>query len=136
MNEISLMKMEDALEKAKWKYCGVGQWLDPQTDTTLPSVTAFKVMTQRASRIKILKSSLKNSAPNILLCSDWRGITKEIRKQLKPHGLTIKLRNRKWSEYVIVEVAKIPPPKPVKCPDCGLMSDDNRCCANDESLWK
>lgn len=27
-------------------------------------------------------------------------------------------------------------PPPVKCDDCGLMSDDPRCCINDQDLWK
>ena len=31
---------------------------------------------------------------------------------------------------------KLAPEPPVKCPDCGLMSNDNRCCQNDEDLWK
>ena len=135
--ELQLCQWEDALEKAKWNYLGSGFWMDPQTETRLATSLAYKVMTQRANRIRILKSLPKSKPPKLILCSDWQELTKEMRKQLKPHGLTVKVRTkRQWCDSVAVEVSRIPPPKPVKCPDCGLMSNDQRCCQNDQDLWK
>jgi len=135
--ELQLCQWEDALEKAKWRYLGSGFWMDPQTETRLSTTIAYKVLTQREKRIRILKSLPKPKTPKLILCSDWKGITRELRKQLSPHGLTVKIHTkRQWSDCVAVEVSKIPPPKPVKCLDCGLMSNDSRCCQNDEELWK
>lgn len=75
--------------------------------------------------------------PNFILCSEYREIAKELRRQLKPYGLTVKFRSsREWCDQIAVEVSKLPPPAPVKCGDCGLMSNDPRCCQNDQDLWK
>lgn len=39
-------------------------------------------------------------------------------------------------ERVEKHIEAITPKPPVKCFECGLMSDDPRCCQNDEDLWK
>ena len=74
--------------------------------------------------------------PKLILCSEHREIAKELRRQLKSYGLTVKFKSRREDDQITVEVSKLPPPTPVKCPDCGLMSNDSRCCQNDQDLWK
>lgn len=54
---------------------------------------------------------------NLVLCSDWRNIAKELRKQLKPHGLTVKFKTRlSWSDLIEVKVSELPTPKYMDVP--------------------
>lgn len=41
-------------------------------------------------------------------------------------------------ELVRIEshIERLTPKPAVKCDECGLMSDDPRCCQNDQDLWK
>ena len=44
----------------------------------------------------------------LVLTDDWRGVAKELRKQLKPFGLTVKTyTDRQWGDMVDWEVTKI-----------------------------
>ena len=46
--------------------------------------------------------------PRLVLTTDWWGIAKELRKQLKPLGFTVKTRTRReWGDMVDWEVTKI-----------------------------
>lgn len=60
ITESQLMKMEDALEKAEWRYIGSGIWIDPVTEEVLPSSKAYTQMTERA---KVLNSLPKVQPP-------------------------------------------------------------------------
>ena len=60
----------------------------------------------RASNPPIVKR--KPRKPRLVLTDDWGGIAKELRKQLKPFGLTVRTRtHREWGDMVDWEVRKI-----------------------------
>jgi|SRR6185503_7908842 len=47
-------------------------------------------------------------SPKLILCSDWLSLGKEIRKQLKPYGLTLKFKSKKeWCDAIAVKINKI-----------------------------
>ena len=77
----------DALCRAGWSYLGCDEWRDPQTNEKHMMVSAYKVMMQRAK-----PTAPKTRKPRLIHWQDWMGIAQELRKQLKPYGLTIKTR--------------------------------------------
>jgi hypothetical protein len=45
----------------------------------------------------------------LIMCDDWRGIAKELRRQLKAYGLTVKTHTkREWSDQVQWVVEELP----------------------------
>lgn len=70
MTELQLMKMEDALEKAKWRYLGTGVWNDPVTGEDLPSSKAYVVMTERAKAKKALPTMQPPKAEELFVMWD------------------------------------------------------------------
>ena len=40
------------------------------------------------------------------ICSDWRSLGKELRKQLKPYGLTVKFKTYKDDNVVKVKISE------------------------------
>lgn len=100
----------DALCKSGWLYLGCDYWRDPETDVKFSTSTAYKVMKQRAKRQVILQGiKTPTRKPRLLMCNDWEGIAKEIRRQLKPFGLTVKVRGnyKKWGDMLDWEVMKL-----------------------------
>ena len=101
----------DALERAGWAYLGAGEFRDPMTGTKLLLNLAHKVMVQRAKREAILKGiKLPKRKPRLIHWQDWMGIAQELRRQLKPFGLTVKtcghmLRN---GDFIRWTVSKTP----------------------------
>lgn len=103
----------DALSRAGWNYRGCDNWIDPQTDTKLTTSVAIKVLRQREKRERILKGIPEpKRKPRLVMCDNWRGIAAELRKQLKPFGITIKTRTsyQKWGDRVDWEVQKLVDP--------------------------
>lgn len=89
---------EDALRAAGWVYLGASLWRDPATDTNLFTSVAYKVLMQRAKR-----------KPRLIHWQDWMGIAQELRRQLKPFGLTVKTRgvSQKKGDFIRWTVSKI-----------------------------
>ena len=42
----------------------------------------------------------------LILCTDWQRLLAELRRQLKPHGLSIKSKTRRLDDQITVEVVK------------------------------
>lgn len=104
----------DALERAGWTYLGAGYFRDPLTDTRLLLSTAFKVMVQRTKREAILKGiKIPKRKPRLVMCDDWRGIVREMKRQLKPYGLTVRARGNyeKWGDALDWQVLRLPDPE-------------------------
>ena len=104
----------DALERAGWTYLGAGSFRDPITNTSLLLSTAYQVMKARAKREAILKGiKIPKRKPRLVMCDDWRGILRELRRQLKPFGLTVKARTnyKKWGDAIDWEVQKLADPE-------------------------
>jgi len=58
--------------------------------------------------IKTTKDKLpKPPKPQLVLCDDWCGVARVLRKQLKPHGLTVTARTRRGDDMIEWEVTKI-----------------------------
>lgn len=106
-SEKLLEKANNELHHAGWVYLGADYWQDPITVTKFTTSVAHKVLKQRAKREKILKS-LKE--PRLVGCDDWRGIRNELRRQLKPFGLTVTTRTnyKEWADGVQWEIKKRP----------------------------
>jgi hypothetical protein len=106
MNETEKMhnKHNDALHQAGWAYLGCDYWCDPMTTEKFLTHTARQVQKARARQNK-------KRAPKLLLCSDWEGIRKELRKQLKPHGLTVNTKGNynKWGDRLLWTVVPLNP---------------------------
>ena len=95
----------DALAKAGWAYLGAGEFRDPVTGEKFLLSTAYKVMLQRAPQPK--------RKPRLVMCDDWRGTVSELKRQLKPFGLTVKARMnyKKWGDALDWEVSKLTDPE-------------------------
>ena len=99
-----------ALARSGWLYLGCDQWRDPETDVKFPTSIASKVMKQRAKRQVILQGiKTPTRKPHPISCGDWNGLSKELRRQLKPFGLTVRVNHnyKKWGESLDWEVMKL-----------------------------
>ena len=92
-------KANDILELAGWVYLGCDYWNDPIANVKLLTHTAIQIQKARDNFAK----------PRLLLCSDWEGIRKELQRQLKPHGLTVKTKGnyKKWGDKLQWTVEKV-----------------------------
>ena len=45
--------------------------------------------------------------PKFILCTEWNEIAKELRRQLKPHGLTVKFKTYRGHDQITAHVSKI-----------------------------
>ncbi len=102
----------DALKKAGWRYDGCDFWEDPVTGVKYPTGNAFEILiTDRKAAVKRQKKS--RQSPKLLLCSDWEGIRNELRRQLKPFGLTVKTKGnyKQWGDLLQWTVEKVVEPK-------------------------
>ena len=81
----------DALAKSGWLWLGCDEWRDPVTNEKHMTSTAYKVMVQRA-KATVKAERRKPRQPRLIHWQDWMGIAQELRRQLKPFGLTIKTR--------------------------------------------
>ena len=100
----------DALCKAGWLYIGCDKWGDPQTKEEYMTSVAYKVMAQRAKAMTKGKTS-ETRKPRLINPADWRGTAQELRRQLKPFGLTVKtrsvsLRHGGFLEWQVVQIVK------------------------------
>jgi hypothetical protein len=80
-------KAHDILELAGWSYLGCDYWNDPISNTKILTHTAIQIQKARN------KFDKKNAIPRPILRSDWQGIRKELQRQLKPYGLTVKTKS-------------------------------------------
>lgn len=108
------------LLKAGWRYLGCDEWRDYITDMKLTTSIAHKVETQRDSNQKLfhrlqlqqakMTIKLKPREPRLIHWQDWMGIAQELRRQLKPFGLTVKTHgvSQKKGDFIRWTVSKTP----------------------------
>lgn len=96
-------KANDVLELAGWVYLGCDYWNDPISNCKLLSHTAIQIQKARD------KFDKKNAVTRLLRCDDWEGIRKELQRQLKLHGLTVKTKGnyKKWGDMLQWKVEKL-----------------------------
>jgi len=99
----------DALAKSGWIWVGCDEWRDPVDNVKYMTSTAYKVMVQRAKAI-VKAERIKSRKPRLIHWQDWMGIAQELRRQLKPFGLTVKTRGHVLPKGDLIEwtVSKTP----------------------------
>lgn len=55
---------------------------------------------------------MKTRGPKLILCSDWRGLIKEINRQLKCHGFTVEAKTRPGDDQITVSLTHPKPKRP------------------------
>ncbi len=100
-------KAHDILESAGWTYLGCDYWRDPKTSEKYRSSLAHELQKTRDEYKKRMDAIPR---PKLILCSDWRSIRNELRKQLKPFGLTVITRGnyKKWGDQLVWKIERRP----------------------------